>query len=276
MLSGMLGFFALAGSAPPIDETANRDVDRERGVITDADRAYLRRSEAERKENYSRTALYQRQKHIYNRTENAVLDIPILARHGDDELYRYLFSSEVDDGRKKTADTARTQRAYSDVAVFLIRGVLADEPERPIETTDDLEAVLRPMMDEIETGIEEWLNRERDRTAAFELTPSIETVQTINGLVEELELRRSSLDAEERIENAKILERAGYDDAEITALIGEEPDGDDEPKSEYPVHQLVEFPLETLTELVADGEITEDEHTEAIRQKAASGDIDGL
>ena len=269
----MLGFFALAGSAPPIDETANRDVDRERGVITDADRAYLRRSEAERKENYSRTALYQRQKHIYNRTENAVLDIPILARHGDDELFRYLFASEVTDGRKKTADTARTHRAYSDMIVFLIRGILADEPDRPIETPEDLKAVLRPVIDEIETGIEEWLNRERDRTAAFELTPSIETVQTINGLVEELELRRSSLDAEERIENAKILDRAGYEDDEITALIGEEPDGDDEPGSEYPMHQLVEFPLETLTELVANGKITESEHTTAIRQKAETGEI---
>lgn len=272
MLSGMLGFFALAGSSPPIDETANRDVDRERGAITDADRAYLRRSEKERKENYSRTALYQRQKHIYNRTENAVLDIPILARHGDDELYRYLFSSEVDDGRKKTADTARTQRAYSDVAVFLIRGVLADEPERPIETPDDLEAVLRPVMDEIEDGIQQWLNRERDRTAAVELTASVDKIQTVDGLIEELELRRTSLDSTDRLETAKILERAGVDDDKILSLIGDEGD-EDNAGSNYEMHQLVEFPLETLTELVANGKITESEHTTAIRQKAETGDI---
>jgi hypothetical protein len=269
MLSGLLWLLATPGSSSAIENTE----ERERGIITDADRAYIRRSEAERKKNYTRTALYQRQKHIYNRTENAVLDIPILARHGDDELFRYLFASEVTDGRKKTADTARTHRAYSDMIVFLIRGILADEPDRPIETPEDLKAVLRPVIDEIETGIEEWLNRERARTAAFELTPSIETVQTIDGLVEELELRRSSLDAEERIENAKILDRAGYEDDEITALIGEEPDGDDEPGSDYQMEQLVQFPLETLTELVANGNITEDEHTEAIRRKAKTGDI---
>jgi hypothetical protein len=263
---------ATPGSSSAIENTKKRD----RGIITDADRVYLQCSEEEREENYSRTALYQRQGHVRTRTENAVLDIPILARHGDDELFRYLFASEVTDGRKKTADTARTHRAYSDIIVFLIRGILADEPDRPIETPEDLKAALRPVIDEIETGIEEWLNRERARTAAFELTPSIETVQTIDGLIEELELRRSSLDAEERLETAKILERAGYEDDEITALIGEEPDGDDEPGSDYQMEQLVQFPLETLTELVANGKITEDEHTEAIRRKAKAGDIDGL
>lgn len=276
MLSGMIGLFALVGNSPPIEETANRDVDRERGIITHADRIYLRRSEAEREENYSRTATYQRQKNIYKRTENGVLDIPILARHGDVGLFRYLFASERDDGRKKTADTARTQRTYSDFVVFLIRAVVADEPERPIQTTEDLEAVLRPVFDEIETGMEQWLNQERNRTAAFELMSSIQKIQTMDGLVEELELRRSPLEPEERVKTAKKLERAGYDDDEIQSILGEphsEEEEEEEEGSEYPMSDLVQFPIETLTDLIATGDITKDEHTEAIRRKSERGDI---
>jgi hypothetical protein len=101
---------------------------------------------------------------------------------------------------------------------------------------------------------------------------AIENVRSIDSLVEELEIRREPLTGEERVRTGAVLERAGYDDNEITALIGEEPDGD-ESGSEFPMHQLVEFPIETLTELVANGKITESEHTTAIRQKAETGDI---
>jgi len=255
-----------------------RDIDdRKRGIYTTTDRTYLRRSEDDRLDAYHRAARSQRKKAVRERTRNSVLDVPLLANHADTEIYRDVFESDVredSDGFDTEVTVPRTQHALSSLIVFLIRAVRADEPDRPVGSIDDMTTVLSPVVDEIEDGIQEWLNRHRDVTADFELSVSVSKLQAVDALIEELKLRRTSLPPDEWFETAQVLERAGYDDDEITALLGESPEDDDEQeKSEYPMEQLVSFDVSRLAELFASGIITKEEHRTALKQKAETGDI---
>jgi hypothetical protein len=111
-------------------------------------------------------------------------------------------------------------------------------------------------------------------TGDFEVTVSPETMRSIDSVVEELEIRREPLTGEDRLETAAVLERAGYEHDEILALIGEDPNGDDEQgKSDYSMEQLVSFDVSRLAELFASGIITKEEHRTALEQKAKAGDI---
>jgi hypothetical protein len=249
--------------------------DRKRGILTTADRTYLRADKDERLEIHERPGLYQREDAIRERTRNSVLDVPLLANHADTGVYTDVFEVREDsDAFDTEVAVPRTQSALSSLIVFLIRAVRADEPDRPVESIDDMTTVLAPVVDEIEDGIEEWLNHHRDVTADFELSLSVSKLQTIDGLIEELQLRRTSLPPDEWFETAQVLERAGLDNDEITALIGESPEDDDEQgKSDYPMEQLVSFDVTRLAELFAAGVITKEQHRTALKQKAETGDI---
>jgi hypothetical protein len=250
--------------------------DRARGILTPTDRAYVRATDSQREAEYSRPAREQRWRYIRDRAENAVYDIGILSKHSGNRLYTYLFADEIPDGRKASADTERTRRVLPEIAVFFIRAVLAGEPDRPLNSPNDLAAVLRPVLDELERGVDRWSNRQHGLRADVETEVTVEKLQTIEGFIDELQIQRT-VPPDEYFEAAATLSRAGYDDDEITTILGPEPDpdGDDNGRSsEYAMQQLVEFPVETLTELIATGKITQDEHTEAIRRKAETGDID--
>ena len=255
-----------------------RDIDdRKRGIYTTTDRTYLRRSEDDRLDAYHRAARSQRKKAVRERTRNSVLDVPLLANHADTEVYTDVFASEVREDND-VFDTElvipRTQHALSSLVVLLIRAVRADEADRPVESIDDMTTVLGPVISEIEDGVEEWLNRHRDVTADFELSVSVSKLQAVDALIEELKLRRTSLPPDEWFETAQVLERAGYDDDEITALIGESPEDDDEQEqSDYPMEQLVSFDVTRLAELYAAGVISEEEYRTSIEQSAKTSDI---
>jgi hypothetical protein len=196
-----------------------------------------------------------------------VLDLPLIVNRTDAEMFEDAFSNDDD-------DVPRVQTTMSDAFRFVIRAILADEPHRPIETTADLAAALSPVIHQFERGIEKWLNTQRQMTGDFEVAVSTETMRSIDSVVEELEIRRSPLTGEERLRTAAVLERAGYDYDEITALLGESPEDDDEQeKSEYPMEQLVSFDVSRLAELFASGIITKEEHRTALEQKAETGDI---
>jgi hypothetical protein len=260
------------------DEVSPYVVDRPRGILTESDRKYLVVSEEERlraddddkQGPFSRPARRKREGKIVERLSHGVLDLALIAQEVDQPTvqidYEEIFTPD------DPTSVPRIRVDSPQILTALVRAITANESDRPITNAGDLRAVVGPAVDGLEKAIENWLNTQRNMTAEYELNLSIENVRSIDSLVEELEIRRDPLTGEERVRTGAVLERAGYDDGEINALIGEEPDGD-ESGSEYPMHQLVEFPLETLTELVADGEITEDEHTEAIRQKAETGDI---
>jgi hypothetical protein len=162
----------------------------------------------------------------------------------------------------------------SSLIVFFIRAVRADEADRPVESIDDMTTVLAPVISEIEDGIEEWLNHHRDVTADFELSLSVSKLQTVDALIEELKLRRTSLPPDEWFETAQVLERAGLDNDEITALIGEDPEDDDEQEqSNYSREELISFDVTRLAELYAAGVISEEEYRTSIEQSAKNGDI---
>lgn len=68
------------------------DGDRGRGMLTPSDRAYLRASEEERQDNYSRQARHERRRAIQERVENGLLDFQVLLEHLDAEERAKIFS----------------------------------------------------------------------------------------------------------------------------------------------------------------------------------------
>lgn len=253
-------------------------VDRPRGILTESDRKYLVVSEEERlraddpdkQGPFSRPARRKREGKIVERLYHGVLDLALIAQEVDQPTvqidYEEIFTPD------EPTSVPRIRVDSPQILTALLRGITANESDRPITDAEDLRAVVAPAVDGLEKAIERWLNTQRNMTADYELTLSIENVRSIDSLVEELEIRREPLTGEERVRTGAVLERAGYDDDEILSLIGEEAD-EDKAGSDYQMKQLVQFPIETLTELVANGKITEDEHTEAIRRKAKTGDI---
>lgn len=262
-------------------EGDDEDQGRKRGIISQSDRRYLRLSEDEREDEYSRPLRYERRQRIKERTGNAALDIPLLVQYADDEVYEYAFGTGgTSEGMIGAADTARTRRTFPKFIVFLLRAVMVEEPTRPIETTDDLRAVIRPFLDEVESGIEHWLNQERDVTADFEIKPSVDKLQTIPGLIEELELRRSPVTGKERLRTAAVLDRAGIAEEKIAALLGDpesangtdsEPDKTDGSYNDYTPEELAALPTEKLSELLAAGIISVDTQAAAIEAKVERG-----
>jgi hypothetical protein len=263
------------GGSTTEDDSEDEDQDqgRKRGILSQSDRAFLRLSQDKWEDKYSRAASYDRRQRIKERTVNMALDIPLLAQYSNDEIYEYAFGAEAtSQGKIGAVDTVRTRATFPQFIVFLLRAVLVEEPTRPVETTDDLRAVIRPFLDEVETGIEHWLNQEGDATADFEITPSVDKLQTIPGLIEELELRRSPVPGEDRLRVAGILDRAGLGEDRILELLGEVPDDDDGDESEFSLAQLAAMPNEQLSGLLASGRITIDEHIAALEEKYGDED----
>lgn len=104
---------------------------RERGIITSSDRDYLKLSEEERKDAYSRSARTQRRDAIRKRVWNAFLDGQILFNEVGDEQRRRLFDGwrEFADSVESDADDSRTSNFY-DVAESRGRWVEKIDGER--------------------------------------------------------------------------------------------------------------------------------------------------
>jgi hypothetical protein len=238
--------------------------ERNRGVLTPSDRQYIRGSESERVEMFSRASRAQRRRRIRNRTMNATLDIQTLAYHGADEtLYTPVFGeSDDDDG----VSVDRLQRSMPYMVLFLMRAIHANEPHRPIERIEDVTAVLEPVIENFETGIELYLNQERNVRADFEITAEISKLQTLEGVINELELRRSPLTGQDRRETRRFLTSAGISEERITELLGEEPD-DDGDESEFSLEELAAMSTEQLAVLLDAGRISVDEQITALERK---------
>jgi hypothetical protein len=251
--------------------------DRKRGILTNADRLFLRRSEDEREDEYTRPLRYERRQKIKERTANAVLDISLLAKFGDDELYLHAFTDEkTPEGLIEKTDPMRTRRALSKFTLFLARAQLAEKlqtsegTEIPPESAN-VRLALRPVLDEIESGIEHWLNQERGMTADFEIPLNVENVRTIEQVKEELELRRTPVTGKERLETAALLDRAGVEMDEILSLLGEDVPEDAETYEDYSPEELAELPTEKLSRLLADGVLSVTQHSAAIDAKLERG-----
>lgn len=248
-------------------DTDDPKSERDRGILTSSDRTFLRLSEEEAKDQYTRQGRSRRYRTIRDRLTDSVLDLPLVVSRTDTKMFEDAFAADDDD------DIPRVQAAMSDAFRFLIRAILADEPHRPMETTADLAAALSPVMSEFERGIEKWLSSQRQRTADFELTVSTETMRSVDSLVEELEIRRSPITGKDRLRTGVILECAGYPDDEILALLGEVPSEEKIEQPDYSMEQLADMDVTRLAELFAAGVIRKEQHRKAIEKKAESGNI---
>jgi hypothetical protein len=152
------------------------------------------------------------------------------------------------------------------MVLFMIRAIHANEPDRPIETIEDLTAVLKPVIENFEQGIDLYLNQERNVRADFEITPQISKLQTLEGVINELEVRRAPLTGQDRRETRRFLDSAGLGEERITELLGEVPD-DDGDGSEFSLEELASMSNEQLAVLLDAGRISVDEHISALEEK---------
>jgi hypothetical protein len=155
---------------------------------------------------------------------------------------------------------------------LLFRGIIADYPDRSIETIENLTTVLDPVIENFEEGIELYLTQDRHVRADFEITPEISKLQTLEGVINELELRRSPVTGRERLRTEHFLATAGVGEERIAELVGELPDDDDGDESEFTLAQLAAMPNEQLSGLLASGRITIDEHIAALEEKYGDED----
>lgn len=111
-------------------EEADED-GRPRGVLSGADRGYLREPE-----DYSRQASHARQEAIRERVENAVLDFSLLFDELDHDERETIFRGRL--SPQKRFDDARFEAGIRDALAFLMEGAggaaLLDE-DAPTETT---------------------------------------------------------------------------------------------------------------------------------------------
>lgn len=213
--------------------TGNNDGDdgggseRGRGIVTPADRDYLRLSEEEREEKYSQSARIQRRNAIADRVENALLDFPLLAKRLDDKTVDDVFGAdrttfEFDGEEIDGTEIPKTQYGVTFALWFLLRVDRATKLDlSPVEVRAGAMSAVSPFIDRVERGIELWLNS-HDLTGDVELDLSISQLQRADELAEQLEAAEEPLSAFDRIRVVSQLGRAGYSDEEIAKILGED------------------------------------------------------
>lgn len=192
----------------------------ERGILTKADREYLRNPGE-----YSRQASYNREEKINQRIERAFNDFPLLATELDDSVLEELlgakrFSRELDDGTTEAGSRIPSENITLPFAVtFLICASLAGDnlagsPEFGPEQA------LRPFTRNVERGIEIWLNEHHNLTGSVDVSVSVDDLQRADTLADELGQQDKPLTGFERIDMISQLSRAGYSTEEIEELVG--------------------------------------------------------
>lgn len=131
--------------------------DRERGVLSVADRNYLRNPEE-----YSRQASHQREREIRKRTQNALLDFMLLLLHLDRDGRRQLLQFETDSGDDL------------EPSVEAIAGVLGFMYQLSKDTDSDFETWLR-------WGVRAAQRRDHVSEAMIDLEPIEVTVEVSGG-----------------------------------------------------------------------------------------------
>lgn len=199
---------------------------RGRGILTPADRVFLSMSDADREENYSAPGRSQRRRAVAERIENALLDFPTLTREVDDETVRDVFAPERE-GREVDGETvAGTEIQSGQIGVpfgiaFLLRVRLAGDLHQP-NPRFGVEQAIDPFLDDVEDGIEIWMNEQHGLIGDVDVSVSVDGLQAADDLADEVRDLDEPLTGRERIETVSQLGRAGYDADEILAIVGEE------------------------------------------------------
>jgi hypothetical protein len=195
---------------------------RDRGILTEADREYLRNPEE-----YSRQASHNREGKIRERLGRAFEDFPLLATELDDETLDELLDRESGFSKlnypamTKTTTHARETLVYPYIIKLLLKIYFSTRPN-PIPRG----AMIAPFERDIEHGLELYLN-DNDLAADVDVSITVENIHGTETLLDDLRDRDEPLDGHERVEAIKRLSRAGYSTEEITDVV-EEPDADSE------------------------------------------------
>lgn len=193
----------------------------ERGILTKADRGYLRNPGE-----YSRQASYNRKEKINQRIQRAFNDFPLLATELDESVLEDLLASErvgqeLDDGTTETTAKVPSENMKVPFALtFLIRASLTGE-NLAAGPEFGPEQALAPFIRNVERGIEIWLNEYHNLTGSVDVSVSVDDLQRADTLADELAERDEPLTGTERIETIGQLGRAGYSNEEIIELVGE-------------------------------------------------------
>jgi hypothetical protein len=233
--------------------------ERRAALLTQAQRGLIRGEKS-----YSQASEREIRKRIRHRMYNSVLDLALIAREFPVEQTQKVFTNPPDN----TLDTPHIREKFPTVLRLFFRGIIADYPDRSIETIEDLTAVLEPVIENFEEGIELYLTQNRHVRADFEISPEISKVQTLEGVINELELRRSPVTGRERLKTEEFLASAGLGEERITELLGTVPDEDgDGDESEFSLEELAAMPNEQLAVLLDSERITVEEQIAALEEK---------
>jgi len=206
---------------------SNNDREQSRGILTEADREYLRNPDE-----YSRQASYNREQAIRERLQRAFRDFPLLVKALDDSALDDLLApawttEELDDGTTATGSEISSEAITLPYGVaFLIRAALATDRHDPVPEVG-VEAALSSFVRDAERGIEIWLNDRHGLTGDVSVSVEVDNPQRADTLVDEPAEQEEPLRGFERIETINQLSRAGYSSEEIAELVGERSDPDD-------------------------------------------------
>ena len=212
---------------------SNNDREQSRGILTEADREYVRNPDE-----YSRQAAYNREQAIRERLQRAFNDFPLLATELNDSVLDDLLAPEWHTREDEDGDTVTGSKLQSEVitlshgVTFLLRAALATDRYDPAPAVG-VESALSPFISELERGIERWLNQRHGLMGDVSVSVEVNDLQRVDTLVDELEKRDEPLAGYfDRLEVAAELSRAGYSTEEIAELVGEHPDFDDDAADE--------------------------------------------
>ena len=201
----------------------------ERGILTKADREYLRNPDK-----YSRQASYNREEKIDQRIQRAFSDFPLLAKELDDSVLEGILKPDEDlvefteSGFELNPEPDKFPSelfTLPHTVAFLIRAALATGRRDPLPEVG-VESALSPFVRTVERGIEVWLNEHYNLTGSVNVSVTVDDLQRADTLVDELGEQDEPLTGFERIETISQLSRAGYSPEEISELVGERPDSD--------------------------------------------------
>lgn len=144
------------------------DDDRERGILTPADRDYLRNPDE-----YSRQASHQREQAIRKRTRDALLDSTVLFENLDEDLRKDIFG--VDTGGKSPSERREWAHVEDGAAAFIAFLYLALNERFGGGGGGGFESTLKNAMSRVaeENG---WILEDFDFRAEFTRAPDSENL----------------------------------------------------------------------------------------------------
>jgi hypothetical protein len=196
--------------------SSNTDDERERGILSTADRDYLREPDK-----FSRQSSYQRRDAIRQRLKDGFVDFRLLFHRLDDETINDVFSDVSRETAEEGIHTTTTPHAKLVMpAVVGFLGRISSLTDAKVNPEIDAEAFLQPLASTTERGIEQLLGEQHGLTADIAVSVSVENVRQTADLAADLR-ERDEIPPKERLRKAAKLSRGGYSDDEIVDILGD-------------------------------------------------------